>query len=29
MRRIIEYLDYTTVGIGVAFLVFMGLGLIS
>jgi hypothetical protein len=29
MKRIIEYLDYTTVGIGVAFLVLMGLGLIS
>jgi hypothetical protein len=29
MRRFIEYFDYTTVGIGVAFLVFVGLGLIS
>jgi len=29
MRRIIEYLDYTTVGLGVAFLVIASLGLIS
>jgi hypothetical protein len=29
MRRIIENLDYTTVGIGLAFLFFVALGLIS
>jgi|GEM_PF-5780689 len=29
MRRIVEYIDYTTIGKGVAFLVFVGLGLIS
>jgi hypothetical protein len=28
MRKIIEYFDCTTVGIGIAFLVFVGLGLI-
>lgn len=28
MRKIIEHLDYPTVGIGIAFLVLVGLGLL-